>query len=116
MKRARRRDTGRINRDEEHYQRQQTASGCAVVKPTAPVQTASPPTLVPLGTNQSDIAFRLQIADQIWRYIAHGLVITDAAGILQCANPAFINMLRYSAEQEVIGLDIRSATDAHRSG
>ncbi|MGI6086656.1 MAG: response regulator [Kiritimatiellia bacterium] len=79
-----------------------------VVKPTAPVQTASPPTLVPLGTNQSDIAFRLQIADQIWRYIAHGLVITDAAGIVQCANPAFINMLRYSAEQEVIGLDIRS--------
>lgn len=79
-----------------------------LVKPAAPVPAALPTTPAPLGTNQSDIAFRLQIADQIWRYVAHGLVMTDAAGIVQCANPAFINMLRYTAEQELIGLDIRS--------
>lgn len=75
-----------------------------LVKPAAPAQAVPAPS----GTDQSGIAFRLQIADQIWQYVAHGLVMTDAAGIVQCANPAFINMLRYTAEQELIGLDIRS--------
>ncbi len=78
-----------------------------LVKPAAPAAPA------PAAADQSGIAFRLQIADQIWRYVAHGLVMTDAAGLVQCANPAFISMLRYTVEQELISRDIRSflATD-----
>lgn len=52
--------------------------------------------------------FRLQVADQIWCYIAHGIVMTDAEGLVQSVNPAFISLLGYTVEQEVLNRDIRS--------
>ncbi len=34
--------------------------------------------------------------------------MTDAAGMVLCANPAFVNMLHYTVEQELLNRNIRS--------
>ncbi len=77
-----------------------------LVKPASPAPP--PPAPGRESAEHPSTAVRLQIADQIWRYVAHGIVMTDANGIVQCANPAFVAMLHYTVEQEVINRDIRS--------
>lgn len=79
-----------------------------LVKTAAPAAAQAAPGPAPAAAEQANIAFRLQIADQIWRYVAHGIVMTDAAGMVLCANPAFVNMLHYTVEQELLNRNIRS--------